>query len=93
MKQYTISLENVRAERRRGNANAGGTYLEPHHTHFLLVDDGSEGRYGTEIDFRARLEAELFSLNSELEVSGIHLAHSLQSPEQGTVRSRTITSV
>ena len=79
VKQYTIPLEDVRAERRRGNARAGGTYLEPHHTHFLLVDDGSEGRYGTEIDFRARLEAELFSVNLELEASGMLMAHSFLS--------------
>ena len=28
-------------------------------THFILVDNGSEGRYGTEIELRARLEAQL----------------------------------
>ncbi|EDV23796.1 uncharacterized protein TRIADDRAFT_57356 [Trichoplax adhaerens] len=35
------------------------TSLDPYHTHFLLVDDGSHGRYGTEIEFRAMLEAYL----------------------------------
>ena len=28
-------------------------------THFILVDNGTEGRFGTEIELRARLEAEL----------------------------------
>ncbi|XP_037831853.1 transient receptor potential cation channel subfamily M member 2 [Kryptolebias marmoratus] len=30
--------------------------LDNNHTHFLLVDDGTHGRYGVEIDLRARLE-------------------------------------
>ncbi|XP_065175195.1 transient receptor potential cation channel subfamily M member 2-like isoform X2 [Sycon ciliatum] len=30
--------------------------LNPHHTHFLLVDNGSTGSYGVEIQLRARLE-------------------------------------
>jgi hypothetical protein len=33
--------------------------LDPNHTHFILVDDGSEGQFGKEIEFRALLEAEL----------------------------------
>jgi hypothetical protein len=33
--------------------------LDPNHTHFILVDDGSEGAYGKEIEFRAHFEAEL----------------------------------
>lgn len=33
--------------------------LDPNHTHFILVDDGSEGQFGKEIEFRAHLEAEL----------------------------------
>lgn len=33
--------------------------LDPNHTHFILVDDGSNGRFGVEIEFRAHLEAEL----------------------------------
>lgn len=75
-KEYTIGLDEVRAARRGGNSNAGSTYLEPHHTHFLLVDDGSEGRYGTEIDFRARLEAELFNSSSDPDVSGAPICSS-----------------
>lgn len=34
-------------------------FLDPNHTHFVLVDDGSEGNFGKEIEFRAHLEAEL----------------------------------
>jgi transient receptor potential cation channel subfamily M member 2 len=33
--------------------------LDPNHTHFILVDDGTEGQFGGEIQFRAQLEAEL----------------------------------
>ena len=34
-------------------------FLDPNHTHFILVDDGSVGAFGKEIEFRSRLEAEL----------------------------------
>ena len=30
--------------------------LDPNHTHFVLVDNGTENTYGTEIEFRAALE-------------------------------------
>lgn len=30
--------------------------LDPNHTHFLLIDNGSVRKYGTEIEFRAELE-------------------------------------
>ena len=33
--------------------------LNPNHTHFILVDDGSCGAYGKEIEFRAKLEGKL----------------------------------
>lgn len=33
--------------------------LDPNHTHFILVDDGSENQYGKEIEFRSSLEYEL----------------------------------
>uniref|UniRef100_A0A667XU13 Transient receptor potential cation channel, subfamily M, member 2 n=1 Tax=Myripristis murdjan TaxID=586833 RepID=A0A667XU13_9TELE len=32
------------------------TCLDDNHTHFLLVDDGTHGRYGVEIELRSRLE-------------------------------------
>jgi transient receptor potential cation channel subfamily M protein 2 len=35
------------------------TSLDQNHTHFLLVDDGSEEQYGKEITFRAMLEQEI----------------------------------
>lgn len=36
--------------------NRTGASLEPHHTHFILVDDGHEGKWGGEIALRAELE-------------------------------------
>lgn len=33
--------------------------LDSNHTHFILVDDGSEDKFGKEIEFRANLEKEL----------------------------------
>ena len=32
------------------------TCLDDNHSHFLLVDDGTHGRYGVEIELRSRLE-------------------------------------
>ena len=35
---------------------ADRTRLDPNHSHFIFVDDGSEGQFGREIDFRSKLE-------------------------------------
>ncbi|XP_063692912.1 transient receptor potential cation channel subfamily M member-like 2 isoform X2 [Bolinopsis microptera] len=32
-------------------------YMDPNHSHFLLVDDGSQKKYGTEISMRGAIEA------------------------------------
>ena len=34
----------------------GQAPLEPNHSEFIFVDDGTKGKYGGEIEFRARLE-------------------------------------
>lgn len=34
----------------------GQAPLEPNHTEFIFIDDGTKGKYGGEIEFRARLE-------------------------------------
>jgi len=39
----------------------GEAPLEPNHTQFIFVDDGSEKKYGGEIRFRARLEQAISS--------------------------------
>ena len=41
------------------------TCLDPNHTHFILVDDGSKNEFGVEIKFRAKLENELNKHKSE----------------------------
>lgn len=33
--------------------------LNPNHSLFILIDDGSEGQFGKEIEFRSELEAEI----------------------------------
>ncbi len=40
-----------------------GAYLEPYHTHFILVDNGQYKEYKTEIGLRAKLEAEIGKLD------------------------------
>jgi transient receptor potential cation channel subfamily M member 2 len=54
--QYTIppDYKKINKELKRP-----ATYLDPFHTHFLLVDDGTTGKFGVEIEFRAKLEAEI----------------------------------
>lgn len=39
-----------------GKDRPPGAFLDPNHTHFILVDDGSANVYGTEIELRTRLE-------------------------------------
>jgi transient receptor potential cation channel subfamily M member 2 len=33
--------------------------LNPNHTHFILVDDGSRERFGNEVEFRLKFESHL----------------------------------
>ena len=33
-----------------------GVYLDPNHTHFILVDDGTKGRFGAGLNLRVQLE-------------------------------------
>lgn len=37
-------------------STGSGAPLDHNHTHFILVDDGTEGKYGGEIEFRTDLE-------------------------------------
>ena len=60
-KAYEIPLDRLRTARRRGERLVDGAFLEPHHTHFLLVDNGTDGMFGKEIELRARLEANIAS--------------------------------
>lgn len=39
-----------------------GTYLDNNHTHFLLVDDNYEEKFGTKIDFNTSLETHIRNL-------------------------------
>jgi SLOG in TRPM len=38
--------------------NSKQSFLDPNHTHFVLVDNGTDG-YGGEIEFRAHLEQQI----------------------------------
>ena len=62
VKSYNIQLEELREAGRMKKAGKNpetdvGPFLEPHHTHFLLVDNGTNGQFQTEISLRAKLEA------------------------------------
>nr|XP_009303267.1 transient receptor potential cation channel subfamily M member 2 isoform X2 [Danio rerio]6DRK_A Chain A, Transient receptor potential cation channel, subfamily M, member 2 [Danio rerio]6DRK_B Chain B, Transient receptor potential cation channel, subfamily M, member 2 [Danio rerio]6DRK_C Chain C, Transient receptor potential cation channel, subfamily M, member 2 [Danio rerio]6DRK_D Chain D, Transient receptor potential cation channel, subfamily M, member 2 [Danio rerio] len=45
--------------------------LDINHTHFLLVDDGTQGHYGVEIELRARLEKLISKLSLGNRESGV----------------------
>ena len=39
----------------------GVSPLDPNHSHFILVDNGTQNNFGTEIEFRAKFEKEIAS--------------------------------
>ncbi len=41
-------------ENRKSQTKNTDVLLDPNHTHFILVDDGSEGQFGKEIEFRGK---------------------------------------
>ena len=43
--------------------------LDPNHSHFILVDDGSEGKWESEIGFRTKLEKSFKDAQGILTVS------------------------
>ena len=51
-------------EIRKNTTDDGRTSLEPNHTHFILVDNGTSGKYTTEIELRAKLEADICKMDS-----------------------------
>lgn len=60
VKKVKNNSEENRMLLRRSTININSdVLLDPNHNHFILVDDGSIGQFGKEIDFRAKLETEL----------------------------------
>jgi len=41
------------------------TFLDPNHTHFILVDDATRHQFGGEIKFRAKLEKAVADMKTE----------------------------
>lgn len=44
---------------------SSGALLDANHSHFLLVDNGTEGKYGVEIDLRSRFEEAVMKLKTD----------------------------
>nr|6CO7_A Chain A, Predicted protein [Nematostella vectensis]6CO7_B Chain B, Predicted protein [Nematostella vectensis]6CO7_C Chain C, Predicted protein [Nematostella vectensis]6CO7_D Chain D, Predicted protein [Nematostella vectensis] len=42
-----------------------GAMLDPNHSHFFLVDDGTEGKYGVEIGMRSRIEEAIMKVKTD----------------------------
>ena len=55
--QYRISTERVKVKKE--------AYLDPNHTHFILVDNGTEHKFATEIPFRAKLENAVSNMKTD----------------------------
>jgi hypothetical protein len=56
--------ENVHVQYNRpAHPSKHTAYLEPNHHFFIFVDDGTQGVYGGEITFRAKLEQELSGMS------------------------------
>ena len=49
-----VMLDNMAREKKREKCFQ--ISLDPHHTHFVLVDDGSKNQFGREINVRAAFE-------------------------------------
>ena len=55
-----------------------GPLLDPNHTHFLLVDNGTTGNFGVEIKLRGRVEKgiseqKLSDNTSEFKLGNLHV--------------------
>ena len=48
------------------------TCLDSNHSHFILVDDGTHGRYGVEIPLRSKLEKFISEQTKERGGEGAH---------------------
>ncbi|XP_072167495.1 transient receptor potential cation channel subfamily M member 3-like [Diadema setosum] len=51
-----VSTQRIKHYRLTSSDRGSGASLDPNHTHFILVDDGSVGHYGVEISLRSKLE-------------------------------------
>ncbi len=52
----SLALSRQTHYRMTSSMESSGASLDPNHTHFVLVDDGSVGKYGVEIQLRSKLE-------------------------------------
>lgn len=48
------------------------SFLDPNHTHFVLVDNGTQHHFGVEIPFRARMENSIANMKTNTGKSKIH---------------------
>ena len=44
---------------------SSGALLDSNHSHFLLVDNGTEGKYGVEINLRSRFEEAVMKVKTD----------------------------
>ena len=39
--------------------------MDSNHSHFILVDNGTDGKYGVEIDLRSRIEEAIMKMKTD----------------------------
>ncbi|XP_060077266.1 transient receptor potential cation channel subfamily M member-like 2 [Ylistrum balloti] len=59
-----IQQDDVYLANQKTNENENETNLDPNHSHFILVDDGTEQQFGKEISFRAGIEMAVSKLRT-----------------------------
>jgi hypothetical protein len=57
--------------RKNKDQSVKSQYLDPNHTHFLLIDNSQLNKFGGEIKFRSRFEKEMFNGDSTQQRPGI----------------------
>eukprot|EP00057_Strongylocentrotus_purpuratus_P015113 XP_011669587.1 PREDICTED: LOW QUALITY PROTEIN: transient receptor potential cation channel subfamily M member 6 [Strongylocentrotus purpuratus] len=55
-RRQDVTTPRIKHYRLTSSDRASGASLDPNHTHFILVDDGSVGKFGVEISLRSQLE-------------------------------------
>ena len=67
-----MKFQGANYEVRKRRKDERRSFLDPNHTHLLLVDNGTTEQYSTEIELRGKLEAEIGKVRfSALQKTGL----------------------
>ncbi|WAR05097.1 TRPM2-like protein [Mya arenaria] len=66
------------------------SFLDPNHSHFILVDNATQHKFGVEIPFRAKLEKEIAKIKPETGENAASVPHILLVLEGGSGTLETV---